>query len=232
MTPNSNWHTLRLWPREIEQWSGLEVSDRWVGGFLWGVYRAPQRRHWQDWVERLGFRVMTLGLIFMFTLPIGLGAMRLSGSFRIMIGSMSLATLAGSVALERYRVRQARSQRTFLRLLDEIDRYHEVVDGLLVLQQLSATQALALDPDAVHLLQLTRNCLVAGLQTERIVREHQGTLSLLHTVDLAANLSLMNTLDLQSQAQDIAALLAQSIAIAERVQRELAPAIGQVKQYE
>lgn len=212
---------LRLSPREIEQWSGLEVGDRWVGGLLLGIYRFSKLQQTLDWMGWLLFELLTAALIFVFTLPIGLGMVRIIPSNRVMLVSMGVATLAGMVALCVYRVQKGRSLQTLLHLLDEIDRYHEVLEAIAVIDQLAAAQGASPHAQRYETLQITRDCLVTGLKTERILREQRVFLVQDGAAHLEQSLALLKTLDLQVQADEYSETLQQSFAIAERVRQGL-----------
>lgn len=212
---------LHLSPREIEQWSGVEVNDRWVGGLLLGSYRFSKLQHPLDWLGWLLFELVTAALIFVFTLPIGLGIVRIIPSNRVMLVSMGVATVVGMGALYGYRVRKGRSLQTLLHLLDEIDRYHAVLEAIAVIEQLSKAQGAVPQTERYETLQLTRDCLVTGLKTERILRSQSGWLGQDGVTHLEQSLALLKTLDLQAQADEYSEILQQSLAIAERVRQEL-----------
>jgi hypothetical protein len=221
---SADWQNLRLSPREIERWSGLEVGDRWVGGILLGIYRFSKLQHPLDWVGWMLFEVATAALLFVFTLPIGLGIVRVIPSDQVMLTSMGASTLGGMVVLYGYRGRKGRSFQTLLHLLDEIDRYHEVLEAIAVVNQLAVAQGKA--PPTEHheaavTLQLTRDCLITGLKTERILREQNNWMVQDRATHLEQSLALLKTLELQTQADEYAGILQQSVAIAERVQQEL-----------
>ncbi|WP_404787094.1 hypothetical protein [Altericista sp. CCNU0014] len=217
----ADWQNLRLSAREIEQWSGLEVSDRWIGGLLLGVYRFSKLQRPLDWMGWLLFELVTVALLFVFTLPIGLGVLRIVPSTRAMLASMGVATMGGMVALYGHRARKGRSLQTLLHLLDEIDRYHRVLEAIAVVDRLAVAQGKALPIEHQETLQLTRDCLVTGLKTERILREQNNLMGQDGVAHLEQSLVLLKTLDLQTQADEYAGILQQSLAIAERVQQEL-----------
>jgi hypothetical protein len=135
---------LRLGSREIESLSGLEVSDRWIGGILGGVYRFSQLHHLVDWLGWLLFEGIVAVLLFVFTLPIGLALSHLGSSEAqgtlIMLSSMGASTFLGMLLWNGYMVRQGRSLRSFMHLLDEIERYHDVLDAVAILEQLQSVQ--------------------------------------------------------------------------------------------
>jgi hypothetical protein len=218
---SADWQNLRLSSREIEQWSGLEVGDRWVGGILLGIYRFAKLQHPLDWVGWVLFELATAALLFVFTLPIGLGMVRIIPSTRVMLMSMGVSTLGGMVVLYGYRWEKGRSLQTLLHLLEEIDRFHEVLGAIAVVEQLAIAQGKASPAQHLETLQLTRDCLITGLKTERILREKRNWMIQDGAIHLEQSLALLKTLDLQAQADEYAEILQQSVAIAERVQQEL-----------
>jgi hypothetical protein len=156
-----------------------------------------------------------------FTLPIGLGLLRIIPSTRLMLIGMGVSTLGGMVVLYGYRRRKGRSLQTLVHLLDEIDRFHEVLEAIAVVDQLATAQGKAAPAQHLETLQLTRDCLITGLKTERILREKRNWMMQDGAIHLEQSLALLKTLDLQMQADEYAEILEQSVAIAERVQHEL-----------
>jgi hypothetical protein len=217
----ADWQGLRLSGREIEQWSGLEVGDRWVGGILLGIYRFSKLQHPLDWVGWVLFELATAALLFVFMLPIGLGVMRIIPSNRVMLVSMGMSTLGGMAVLYGYRQSKGRLLQTLVHLLDEIDRFHEVLEAIAVVDQLAVAQGKTAPAEHLETFQLTRDCLITGLKTERILREKRAGMMQDGAIHLEQSLALLKTLDLQTQADEYAEILRQSVAIAERIQHEL-----------
>jgi hypothetical protein len=220
---------LRLGSREIESLSGLEVSDRWIGGIIGGVYRFSKLQHPLDWLGWLLFEGIATALLFIFTLPIGLALARLGGSAAqgtvLLLSGMGLSTFIGLLVWNGYMIKQGRSLQTFMHLLDEIDRYHDVLDAVVVLEQLQFAQNRPPRPalDRLETLQLTRDCLVAGLKTERILRSQLGRRSQTEAglSQLEHNLTTLQALALQEQADEYSDLLAQALQIGQSVREEL-----------
>ena len=217
---------LRLSNREIESLSGLEVSAHSVGGMMDGVYRVSTLRHPTDWLGCLISEAIALSLLFMLTLPIGLGIMRWSeDSVGMMLTGMGVSTLVIELGWTSYRVKRSRSLQTLLHLLDEIDRYHEVLDAVAVLEELQSirqSQAQSFLPAHLETLQVTRDCLVAGLRTEQILRTRTGRRPQEAGLEqLAHSLVTLKALSVQEQADDYSTLLSQALEIGQSVQEEL-----------
>jgi hypothetical protein len=221
---------LRLGSREIEALSGLEVSDRSIGGAIGGVYRFSQLRHLGDWIGWLLLEGVAMALLFVLTLPIGLAILRWSsGSTTAMLTGMGGATLIAALGRTAYRIRRSRTLQTFIHLLDEIDRYREVLEAVVVLEQLQSIRASnPLPPsDRFDTLQITRDCLVAGLKTERILREFgRRSQTEAGLAQLEHSLYTLEALSLQDQADDYSTLLSQALQIAQAVRTELVKSYG------
>jgi hypothetical protein len=221
---------LHISAREIEQLSGLEVSDRWIGGIFSGAYRFSRLEHPLAWAGWLLFEGLVAALLFVFTLPIGFAVIRFSpaASSTLILASMGVSTLVGLGIWYGYRFRNGRSLQTLMHLLDEIDRYHTVLNAVDVLVNLQTIHRRSQSsPDASGLLEtlaLTRDGLVIGLRAERIFREQVGGRSQLNLglSQLEQNLSTMQAFELQSQADEYAAVLQQTLQIGQAVRSELA----------
>ncbi len=227
---------LRLGSREIEALSGLEVSDRWIGGLIGGVYRFSKLQQLTDWLGWLLFESIATALLFVFTIPIGLALSHLGGSEAqgtvIMLSSMGVSTLIGILVWNGYMVLQGRSLQSFMHLLDEIDRYHDVLDAAAILEQLQSVQDKQPQPASrLETLQITRDCLVAGLKTERILRGKLGRRSQTEAglSQLEHNLTTLQALALQEKADEYSALLAQALQIGQSVREELSKTSVQSK---
>ena len=217
---------LRLSDHEIESLSGLEISAHSIGGMVGSVYRTSTLQHPMDWLGCLISETITFSLLFVLTLPIGLGILRWSeDSVGAMLTGMGVSTLVIELGWTSYRIKRSRSLQTLLHLLDEVDRYHEVLNAVTVLQELQLirqSNAQSSLPAHFETLQVTRDCLVAGLRTERILRARTGKRSQEAGFEqLAQSLSILKTLSLQERADDYSTLLSQALEIGQSVQEEL-----------
>ncbi len=109
-------------------------------------------------------------------------------------------------------------------LLDEVEKYHQVVQAIDIHDQLTNsgnTQGNISDREQViSALQLIREDLVRALKSERILRDNKKLLA--NNQDLVVNnLANLQTLQVSSQASEYAQLLNQSLQIALDVQAEL-----------
>lgn len=226
---NLNLEDLQLGPREIERLSGLEVSDRWVGGMLGGIYRFSKLQQLGDWLGWLLIEGVVASLLFVLTLPVGLIVLRVLGSESTpaMLASMAGATVAVELLWISHRQKRLRLLQTFLNLLDEIDRFHEVLNEVITLEQLQSVRGPSSALNHFETLQTTRDCLVAGLKTERILRgigRRSQTKAGLE--QLEQNLLTLEALSLQNQADEHSKFLSQALQISHSVQTELIKSYG------
>jgi hypothetical protein len=224
---------LQISNRELERLSGCEVSSIFIGGVLGGVIRASVFRQPQ--------RLLALGLtellvtvfIFMLTLPIGLLVIRnVPGSvndtagishFLQVTGGCTIATMLGWHGFMLY---QFKRLKPLMYLLDEIDRYHEVLATVEVLDRLWAievTQNGQQRHDLLEALHLIRDNLIAGLMAERILRQSWGKLSQQTEILLAmeSNLTMLRSLELNQTAREYGQLLETALQIGVDVHQEM-----------
>lgn len=109
-------------------------------------------------------------------------------------------------------------------LLDEVDKYHEVITAIDIHDQLATTgnsQSSLNDRDKVlAAMQLIREDLVRALKSERILRDNKKLLA--NNQELFVNnLANLRALEVSSQAGEYAQILNQSLQIALDVQAEI-----------
>ncbi|NJM85610.1 MAG: hypothetical protein HC839_05810, partial [Leptolyngbyaceae cyanobacterium RM2_2_21] len=169
---------LKITERDLDTFTGLDVGEFTIG---W-AYRPSALRQ-SNLLALLGNQILTFGVIIIFCLPLSLIVARnyglgddLSSAARFLPLALGFA---GAIALgwNFYLWGQGRHFITLDRLLTEVDRYHEALTAVSILDELSR-----INPDQPHVenrsavlkaLQLTRSSLVCALMTERILRKHQ-----------------------------------------------------------
>ncbi len=222
--------SLQISDRELEQLCGVEVSDRFVGG-LWGTFRFATIQSLRDGLALLGAELAVGALILILVaVPAGLVAVRFSEPqpptelsqqvLTVILGSTALGLGSWNVWMLWY----SHTRQGLLHLLDERDRFHQILNSVLTAQQLARVKGSApLHHDLLEILELTRTCLIAGFQTECILRNQQGRLrptdrSLDH---LEHCLARLQTQPLQHEAADYIEIVQQSLCIGQQVQQEL-----------
>ncbi|BDA70637.1 hypothetical protein CAL7716_048030 [Calothrix sp. PCC 7716] len=109
-------------------------------------------------------------------------------------------------------------------LLDEVDRYHAVIQSIHISDQLATsgnkTSHIEDREKVISGLQLIREDLVRALKTERILRDNKELLA--NNQELSINnLSNLQALQVSTEASEYAQLLNQSLQIAIDVQAEI-----------
>lgn len=230
---NADLEALRITAEEIERLSGVDVGEIFVGGILGGVYRPSVFKHPQRLLLFALTEVIVIGLLFTFTMPITLF---LSGNassgikdptsilqfLQIAIALTALGAIAWNlsmrVAMKRFKPLMA--------LLDEIDRYNQVLEALHLLNQLEAVQnqvSFSDRAEVLNALRTTRENLVTGLLTEKILRESRGLLASRYELlaNIEQNLATLQTIEMNYHATEYRQLLREALQISVSVHREV-----------
>lgn len=225
---------LKIAPKEIEGLTGFEVNQVFIGGPVGGSYRPSIFHHPKRLVSFAIAQLFISVLTFIFTLPLGLWVIRDSpgaiNNFSTMQPFLlgTLGTTAGVIfAWNIYMVWKAKSLKMLAHLLDEVDRYNEVIQAVDVLDRLEAVgnqQAIAINRDQIlEALNFTRKSLVCGLMTERILRQNRKLLARRYELfaNIESNLIALKTLEVNHQATEYAELLSEALQIGASVHREV-----------
>jgi hypothetical protein len=181
-----------------------------------------------DREKRLGF-LINEGLVAVALTPIIVGGiyafiiLPTIGS-SIKLGIILLILVPISVVVGRSLWRRFTCPQALTILLDEVDKYHSVINAIDINDQLATSgnaQSSINDRDKViAALQLIREDLVRALKTERILRDNKKLLA--NNQELFVNnLANLQALQLSSQAGEYAQFLNQSLQIALDVQAEI-----------
>ncbi|MEH2403933.1 hypothetical protein [Nostoc sp.] len=208
---------------------GLEISKgelrRLTGFDPEDVFRPSVLR---DSKKRLGFLINEM-LVMLALTPIIVGFVyafiilpTIGSSIRL--GILLLILVPIPILVGRALWRQLTCPEGLTILLDEVDKYHDLVAAIDINDQLAASgnvESSIHDRDQVTAaLQLIREDLVRALKTERILRDNKKLLA--NNQDLFVNnLASLQALQLSSQAGEYAQLLNQSLQIAIDVQAEI-----------
>lgn len=116
---------------------------------------------------------------------------------------------------------KARHLRSLMRLLDEVDHYHQVLQAVDLFEQLGGAEQT--QTTIVEALNKARESLIAGLMTEKILRQNRGLLSRRQALldNIEQNLMTLQSIELQHQAQNYSDILNQAVDISIRVQDEV-----------
>ncbi|MEH2375597.1 hypothetical protein [Nostoc sp.] len=208
---------------------GLEISKgelrRLTGFDPEDVFRPSVM---QDSKKRLGFFINEM-LVTLALTPIIVGSVyafiilpTIGSSIRL--GILLLILVPIPILVGRSLWRQLTCPEGLTILLDEVDKYHDLIHAIDINDQLAASgnvESSIQDRDKVTAaLQLIREDLVRALKTERILRDNKKLLA--NNQELFVNnLASLQALQLSSQAGEYAQLLNQSLQIAIDVQAEI-----------
>jgi hypothetical protein len=223
---------LKISAEQIESLSGVDVSDVFVGGIFGGAYRPSVLQH-SNRLLLLGLtEILVIALMFAIGLPIALflsgsanaGIKDLPSTVRFLQIAIAL-TAFGAIAWNLHMRVVIKRFKLLMALLDEIDRYNQVIHALSVLTQLETVQDQIDDEDRSEILAivtLTRENLVSGLATEKILRENRGLLiDRPILVDLEQSLATLQTLEMKDQASEYSRVLGEALRISMSVHREV-----------
>ncbi|MHC5675403.1 hypothetical protein [Nostoc sp.] len=208
---------------------GLEISKgelrRLTGFDPEDVFRPSVLR---DSKKRLGFFInemlvtlaltpIIVGFVYAFIILPTIGS-------SIRLGILLLILVPIPILVGRSLWRQLTCPEGLTILLDEVNKYHDLINTIDINDQLAASgnvESSIHDRDQVTAaLQLIREDLVRALKTERILRDNKKLLA--NNQELFVNnLASLQALQLSSQAGEYAQLLNQSLQIAIDVQAEI-----------
>ncbi|MEH1926063.1 MAG: hypothetical protein V7K14_13920 [Nostoc sp.] len=208
---------------------GLEISKgelrRLTGFDPEDVFRPSVM---QDSKKRLGFFInemlvtlaltpIIVGFVYAFIILPTIGS-------SIRLGILLLILVPIPILVGRSLWRQLTCPEGLTILLDEVDKYHDLIGAIDINDQLAASgnvESSIHDRDQVTAaLRLIREDLVRALKTERILRDNKKLLA--NNQELFVNnLASLQALQLSSQAGEYAQLLNQSLQIAIDVQAEI-----------
>jgi hypothetical protein len=225
---------LKITERELEALSGFDVSPIFIGGIFGGVYRSSVFQIPQKFFSFCLTQVLVFALLFTFAVPIGLST--LSGSanngikdfattLQFLQTTLGIALLA-LLCWNLYMGLRGKRLKGLMHLLDEIDRYHQVLAAIDLLDQLEAIDSqvnLANRRDALAALSITRNSLISGLMTEKILRESRGLLARRHDLmtNIENNLAALQTFEINNRASEYGQLLNAALQIGINVHEEI-----------
>jgi hypothetical protein len=223
---------LKITEKELENLSGFDVGEVFVGGIFGGVYRPSifrsLKRSLSFWFTEIFVAVLT----FIFTIPLGLAVTRDAATtinqmpvilrfLQITLGVTVLVMLSWNL----YMWLRVKQLKTLMHLLNEVDQYHQVIGAIDILDRLeSVTPINSINrSEVIDALSLARDTLVSGLMTEKILRESRALLS--RRSDLLAhiehNLVTLKTLELQDQSHEYGQLLGEALQIGISVHQEI-----------
>ena len=220
---------LRIPEKELDDLSGIALSD----GFGADFYRSAAFR---DSKKLFSFLLNEL-LIFCMTLVVSLPIALLASKNQVGITDAEIflrvlqITLGLSVAItvvwNVYKWVKAKPLAPLAGLLDEVEKYHEVIKALDIIDRLTAAGNLQANlinrGDAIEALKITRESLVCALKTERILRENHKFIGRRYELfaNIESNLAALMALDVSDRATEYGRLLNEALEIGMSVHKEV-----------
>jgi hypothetical protein len=136
-------------------------------------------------------------------------------------------SLAIAVAWNVYRWVKAKPLATLASLLDEVEKYHEVIKALDIIDRLIAAGNLQANlmnrEDAIEALSITKESLVCALKTEKILRENQEFIGRRYELfaNIENNLAALMAMDVSERATEYGRLLNEALEIGISVHKEV-----------
>ncbi len=219
--------SLRIGSQELDEITGLDISYMTMGWAYRQRAFEPEHR-WALLIDQVlsGCMALVLCIPIMVTLVRAASGDDVQAVWRSLpIGF--LGAIALTLVWNLFRWQAGKRLITLSHLLDEIDRFNEMVVAVEILEELgSTTQPLTLENrhDVIEALHLTRENLVYGLSTERIMRRHQRFMARRQEMfsSIERNLVTLHLLDVSNEASEYGQLLNEAIMIGISVREELA----------
>ena len=225
---------LKITMREIENLTGFEVNDIFIGSILGGVYRPSIFKSFKRLVYFCLTKVFVSILILIFSLPFGFLVIRnypnaITDSFTI-IKFLQLVlgiTLGAIIGWNVYMSIKVKRLKTLTQLLDEVDKYNEViqaVDMIDKLEDIGSLKTNVIDRGQVQeALNLTRNSLVCGLMADRVLRDNRNLLARRSElfINIENNLVALRSLEINNQANEYAVILDRAFQIGMSIYQEV-----------
>lgn len=234
---------LKISDRELEQLSGYKVGSSFVGGVLNGMCRPSVFQDRQRLFSFCLIEMTVLLLLLALMLPAGLLLSRnlmtnvapgfvLTQFAAVTVGLAVAGWLAWNVGL------WVRGKRLsgLMKLLDHVDRYHDVLGAIALLDDLEsamlpsiqrsrcvAVSSFSNRETVLEALHVTRAILIAGLMTERFVREQSKLDVCCQELQacIKTNLAQVQTFEVRLQADDYGQFLNEAWQIGFSVQQEM-----------
>lgn len=225
---------LKITERELENLSGFDVNEIFIGGVFGGVYRPSNFQNHKRLASFCLTEIFVLIVTFIFTLPIALLAIRNSPNaindlaVILQLLQMNLGiTLMVFISWNVYMWLKIKHIKALTHLLDEVDKYNEVIQAVYLLDQLEAVRNTQVNlinrNEVIEALNVTRDSLVCGLMTEKILRNNRGLLARRYDlfVNIENNLTTLRTLEVNNQANEYGQLLNNALQIGMSVRKEV-----------
>ncbi|MFB2982270.1 hypothetical protein [Microseira sp. BLCC-F43] len=230
---HSNLHRLKLAEKELENLICLEVNNVLMLDIfpmtISQILRHPQRLFSLCLAE-----VLIFGLILVVVFTLGLLLARNSGQsfedtyniFRFLQVAVVISLMV-TLGCNLYLWIKAKNFLALRNLLDEVNKYNELIEAVDIVERLEAVSQSELNlmnrDTLIAALEVTRESLIAALSTEKLLRENKGLIARRYEVFsyLENNLTNLMALDTNNKAGEYGRLLNESLQIGMSVHKEV-----------
>ncbi len=230
----NNLEELKITERQIEHISGLDVDKVFIGGIFGGTYRPSVLKKPKKFASLCLTELFVFVLTFIFSLPLGFLTIRnhndavnsLPVVFQFLQVTAGVTWLV-FISWNIYMWFKIKHIETLAYLIDEIDKYNEIIQSVALLKKLEAVANQQVDlinrHEIIKALNVTKDTLICGLMTEKILRENRGVLARRYDlfVNLENNLVMLKALEVKNQANDYSQLLNNALQIGMSVHQEM-----------
>lgn len=230
----SNLKELKITERDLEKLTGFDINDVFIGSVFGGALRPSVFQEPKRLASFCLTEIFIFGLAFIFSIPIGLLTIRDSASaidsYPVILRFLQLTivvTIVVFISWNVYILFRIKSVKVLTHLLDEVDKYNEVIQAIALLDKLESvgnSQANLINrSEVIEALSVTRDTLVCGLMTEKILRENRGLLARRYDLfaNIENNLITLRTLEVKNQANDYGQILNNALQIGMSVRQEM-----------
>ncbi len=220
-----NLDSLRITNRDLDELTGLDISDLSMGwATRLSVFRHPRLR-WA-WLMNQGL-VLAVTLVLWLPVSLVVGRNLAQQTLGLFVGLGG--AIATTLTYGGYGIYKGQQLKVLSHLLDEVDRFNEMIKAVEILAELRqadrTSKRLSLDnPEAVKAaLHLTRESLVCGLMSDKIMRKHQRFIARRHELfaSIETNLASLQALQATDMAGDYGQLLNEALQVGTSVHQEL-----------
>ncbi|MBD2485753.1 hypothetical protein [Planktothrix sp. FACHB-1365] len=221
---------LKIPEPELEELSGISPGDV----LICNLYRLKNWRDHKQIISIILNQILIVGLTLVFSLPLALIISRKTTYssqdihlFTQVFGITLTLSVLLTVSWNLYMITKTKPLTQLTSLLEEVNKYNDVIKAVEILDQLVAVGNLRGDiinrKEVIKALQITHDSLVSALKTERILREHQDFIGRRYELfaNLENNLSALMALDVTNQASEYGRLLNETLEIGMSVHQEV-----------
>lgn len=221
-----NFDNLRITNGDLDEFTGLDIGELSMGwGTRLSVFHTPKL--WRAWLLNQGL-VLVVALVLWLPACLVLGRNWPGQPVALSMALGVTGAIATTVAHGYYGIYKGRQLKVLSHLLDQVDRFNEMITAVEILEELrqadASSQRLSLDhpEDIKEALHLTRESLVCGLMSDRIMRKHQRFIARRHELftSIETNLASLQTLQASDLAGDYGQLLNEALQVGTSVHRE------------